>query len=52
MENCCVYPEGDVVCKALPEDLGRRHDASEVQSSGGKKTWDEDNRHIADLALN
>lgn len=38
-------------CRALPEDLGGRHDASEMQSSGGKK-WGEENRHIAELVLN
>lgn len=32
------WKTGEVVCKTPPEHLGRRHDASEVQSSaGGKK---------------
>jgi len=39
------------VCRALPEDLRRRHDASEMQSSQGKK-WGEENTHIAELVLN
>lgn len=40
-----------LVCRALPEDLGRRHDAREMQSSGREK-WGEENRHIAELVLN